>query len=235
MAEHDSAKYWAKQGVRRGLQKTRYYCQICQRQCKDANGFQSHNKSPSHLRKVGQVTAEDAKRYNDQFEKGFLQLLKQRHGEKWVNANKVYNEYVQDRDHIHMNATMHRSLTQFVRHLGRAGKVDVDIDMDDKSENVEGPLLIRVHSSSLLPPSEESFLQDQQEEQETVAAELLKRQVDRAKRQILEQDELPQPKLKAEINEDITLEPVRVAFHGVGRVNKKKKKALPRKDGIKFR
>ena len=79
MGDYDSAKYWAKQGVRRGLQKTRYYCQICQRQCKDANGFQSHNKSPSHLRKISQVTAEDAKRYNDQFEKGFLQLLMQRH------------------------------------------------------------------------------------------------------------------------------------------------------------
>ena len=147
----------------------------------------------------------------------------------------VYKRQVQDRDHIHMNATMHRSLTQFVRHLGRAGKVDVDIDMDDKSENIEGPLLIRVHSSSLLPPSEEGFLQDQQEEQETVAAELLKRQVDRAKRQIPEQDGLPRLKLETEINEDSTLQPVRVAFNGVGRVNKKKKKALPRKDGIKFR
>ena len=235
MGDYDSAKYWAKQGVRRGLQKTRYYCQICQRQCKDANGFQSHNKSPSHLRKISQVTAEDAKRYNDQFEKGFLQLLMQRHGEKWIDANKVYNEYVQDRDHIHMNATMHRSLTQFVRQLGRAGKVDVDMDIDDKSESVEGPLLIRIHPSSLLPASEDGLLQSQQEEQEIIAAELLKRQLRRAKRQIEEVNRSSQPEIRSEISGKSTSEPVRVTFHGNGRVNKKKKKVPPRKDGIKFR
>ncbi|EJS41692.1 rts2p [Saccharomyces arboricola H-6] len=235
MADYDGSKYWAKQGVRRGLQKTRYYCQICERQCKDANGFQSHNKSPSHLRRVSQVTAEDAKRYNDQFEKGFLQLLKQRHGEKWIDANKVYNEYVQDRNHVHMNATAHRSLMQFVRHLGRAGKVDVDMDMDDKSDNVDGPLLIRMHPSSLLPPSEEGLLVDQQEEQEIVAAELLKRQLDRAKRQVVEKNVLPKLDKEAEISADNTLGPVRITFDGAGRVKKKKKKVLPRKDGIKFR
>ncbi|EHN00236.1 Rts2p, partial [Saccharomyces cerevisiae x Saccharomyces kudriavzevii VIN7] len=228
-------KYWAKQGIRRGLQKTRYYCQLCQRQCKDANGFQSHNKSPSHLRKVGQVTAEDAQRYNHQFEKGFLQLLKQRHGEKWIDANKVYNEYVQDRDHIHMNATMHRSLMQFVRHLGRAGQVDVDMDMNGKSENLEGPLLIRMHPSSLSPPSEEGLPENQQEEQEIIAAELLKRQLYRAKRQTAEEDELPQSATKLGISGNNVSGPVQVAFHGSGRVNKKKKRYLPRKDGIKFR
>ncbi|AJU02291.1 BCN_G0049590.mRNA.1.CDS.1 [Saccharomyces cerevisiae] len=232
MGDYDSAKYWSKQGARRGLQKTRYYCQICQRQCKDANGFQSHNKSPSHLRKISQVTAEDARRYNIQFEKGFLQLLKQRHGEKWIDANKVYNEYVQDRDHIHMNATMHRSLTQFVRYLGRAGKVDVDMDIDDTSENVEGPLLIRIHPSSLSSPSEDGMLRSQQEEQEVIAAELLKRQLNRAKRQT---EKVYQPEMKSEISGDSTLKRVQVTFHGNGRVNKKKKKVPPRKNGIKFR
>ncbi|CAI4036385.1 hypothetical protein SMKI_15G2280 [Saccharomyces mikatae IFO 1815] len=234
MGNYDSAKYWAKQGNRRGLQKTRYYCQICQRQCKDANGFQSHNKSPSHLRKINQVTVEDAKRYNEQFEKDFLQLLQQRHGEKWVDANKVYNEYIQDRNHIHMNATLHRSLTQFIRHLGRTSKVDVDMDIDDKSENIEGPLLIRIHPSSLSPPSEDGLLQDQQE-QEIIAAELLERQLTRAMRQTELESELPQPVMKSKIDEDSTLKPVRVTFHGSGRVNKKKKKVIPRKNGIKFR
>ena len=38
----------------------------------------------------------------------------------------VYNQYIQDKDHIHMNATRWHTLTDFVAHLGRVGVVRVD-------------------------------------------------------------------------------------------------------------
>ena len=117
-----------------------------------------------------------------------------------------------------MNATMHRSLTQFVRYLGRAGKVDVDMDIDDTSENVEGPLLIRIHPSSLSSPSEDGMLRSQQEEQRVIAAEAFEDNL------IVLSDNLKvyQPEMKSEISGDSTLKRVQVTFHGNGRVNKEK-------------
>ena len=36
----------------KGLQKLRWYCQVCQKQCRDENGFQNHIRSESHLRNM---------------------------------------------------------------------------------------------------------------------------------------------------------------------------------------
>ena len=33
-----------------GLQKLRWYCQVCQKQCRDDNGFKCHTMSESHQR-----------------------------------------------------------------------------------------------------------------------------------------------------------------------------------------
>lgn len=43
-----------------------------------------------------------------------------------VKANNVYQEYIQDKHHLHMNATRWVSLTEFIKHLGRTGVVRVD-------------------------------------------------------------------------------------------------------------
>lgn len=61
-----------------------------------------------------------------QFEKGFLEVLSRRFGTRQINANHVYNEYIKDKDHIHMNATMWTTLSGFVKYLGRTGKCKVE-------------------------------------------------------------------------------------------------------------
>jgi DNA/RNA-binding protein KIN17 len=38
-----------------------------------------------------------------------------------VLAKNVYNEYINDRTHIHMNSTRWLTLTEFVKYLGREG------------------------------------------------------------------------------------------------------------------
>jgi DNA/RNA-binding protein KIN17 len=50
----------------------------------------------------------------------------QRYRTKRVFANKVYQEYISDRHHIHMNATRWETLSIFVKHLGKTGQVTVD-------------------------------------------------------------------------------------------------------------
>ena len=49
-----------------------------------------------------------------------------RFGTKRVQANRVYQEYIQDKQHLHMNATRWVTLTEFVKHLGRSGIAKVD-------------------------------------------------------------------------------------------------------------
>lgn len=137
-AEIGTSKYQAKKLKAAGLQRLRFYCQLCQKQCRDENGFKNHINSPSHQRKVENVQSQGSsvvEEYSREFLKDFLKILKMNHGTKKIDANKFYQEYIlHDRNHIHMNATKWSSLTQFVKYLGREGLVRVEDDgLDDDS------------------------------------------------------------------------------------------------------
>ncbi|GMF66204.1 unnamed protein product [Phytophthora lilii] len=64
--------------------------------------------------------------YSELFEQNFLENLRRRHGTKRVRATHVYNEYIADKMHVHMNATQWTTLGGFVQYLGRTGKCVVD-------------------------------------------------------------------------------------------------------------
>lgn len=49
-----------------------------------------------------------------------------RFGTKRVRANQVYQEYISDKHHLHMNSTRWVTLTEFIKHLGRSGIAKVD-------------------------------------------------------------------------------------------------------------
>jgi DNA/RNA-binding protein KIN17 len=70
---------------------------------------------------VGEDPKKAIREYSDQFLRDFLQLLKTGHGEKQVNLNHVYQEYIANKTHIHMNATKWPSLTELAKYLGREG------------------------------------------------------------------------------------------------------------------
>lgn len=61
-----------------------------------------------------------------EFERGFIEILSHRHGTKRVLANRVYQEYIGDKHHIHMNSTIWTSLTEICIYLGKEGKATVD-------------------------------------------------------------------------------------------------------------
>lgn len=108
----------------KGLQKLRWYCQMCEKQCRDENGFKCHTQSESHQRQL-LLFADNSGKYIHSFSKefsdGFVELLRRRFGTKRVCANKVYQEYISHKDHLHMNATRWLTLSDYVKHLGRAG------------------------------------------------------------------------------------------------------------------
>ena len=122
-------KYLANKMKAKGLQRLRWYCQICEKQCRDENGFKCHTQSESHLRQmlvVGESAGKHIADFSMQFQHDFVQLLSRRFGTKRVKANNVYQEFIQDRNHLHMNATRWVTLTEFVKHLGRTGVARVD-------------------------------------------------------------------------------------------------------------
>ena len=128
-AEAGTTKAIANQLKSKGLQRLRWWCEVCQKQCRDGNGFKMHTQSEGHVRNL-LVVGENAKKhiddYSSQFKSNFLHLLKTAHGTKQVHANHFYQEYISDKQHVHMNATRWRSLMEFIKFLGREGLCRVE-------------------------------------------------------------------------------------------------------------
>jgi DNA/RNA-binding protein KIN17 len=74
----------------------------------------------------GQRPQKVIEEFSREFEATFLEHLRRSHPFSRVAANVVYNEFIQDRDHVHMNATKWLTLTEFIKYLGREGKCKVD-------------------------------------------------------------------------------------------------------------
>jgi DNA/RNA-binding protein KIN17 len=128
-AEKGSAKDIANRMKAKGLQKLRFFCQMCNKQCRDENGFKCHLTSDSHLRNMQSFCSNSSgmlDQFSSEFEKNYLDTLYRRHRTKKMNANNVYQEVIQDKEHVHMNATKWGTLTDFVQYLGKAGKCVVE-------------------------------------------------------------------------------------------------------------
>jgi DNA/RNA-binding protein KIN17 len=128
-AEKGSAKDIGNRIKSKGLQKLKFYCQMCEKQCRDANGFKCHLTSEPHLRQM-KIFSDNAggilDQYSKDFERIFMATLRMRHGTKQCNVNNVYQEVIADKQHIHMNSTHWTTLTEFAQYLGKTGKCVVE-------------------------------------------------------------------------------------------------------------
>ncbi|OTF77352.1 DNA/RNA-binding protein KIN17-like protein [Euroglyphus maynei] len=186
MGKHEpmTAKAIGKRIKSKGLQKLKFYCQMCQKQCRDANGFKCHLTSEAHQRQL-LLFSENPNRYMDEFSseflKDFLHLLKRRYSTKRVLANQVYQEYIKDRNHLHMNSTRWCTLTGLVKWMGRKGICHVEnnekgwfityIDRDPET-------LLRNENKA----KKEKMFRDDDERQ----AQTIKEQIERGKRSEME-------------------------------------------------
>merc|ERR1712178_406218 len=91
-AERGTPKDIANRQKAKGLQKLRWYCQMCQKQCRDENGFKCHRMSDSHQRQM-QLFVQDPNKFMDdfsqEFEHGFMQILSHTYRMQRVLANTV--------------------------------------------------------------------------------------------------------------------------------------------------
>src|SRR5271170_5204080 len=124
-AEKGTPKAISNQQKSKGLQRLRWYCQVCEKQCRDENGFKCHIQSEAHVRQmliVGENPHRHVANFSRQFMGDFLQLLRTTHGEKRVNANHFYaSQYISNKSHVHMNGTRWKTLTEFITFLGHQG------------------------------------------------------------------------------------------------------------------
>lgn len=128
-AEVGSTKYLSNKLKSKGLQRLRFWCEVCHKQCRDENGYKCHTMSESHVRQMQAVGLNANKvisDYSNDFQRNFLAQLRTAHGTKQVHLNKFYQEVITDKEHVHMNSTKWSSLTEFAKHLGREGLVRVD-------------------------------------------------------------------------------------------------------------
>eukprot|EP00392_Amoebophrya_sp_AT5.2_P004291 g4299.t1 len=130
MPKHEvgSIKWLGNKMKSAGLMRLRWYCQMCQKQCRDENGFKCHQTSEVHLRNMA-LFCDNPEGFIDdfsaEFEKGFMQLMSTRYVKSpKIKANIVYMDFIRDRDHQHMNSTIWATLGNFVEYLVRTKQVE---------------------------------------------------------------------------------------------------------------
>ncbi len=113
--------------------------------------------------------------FSQEFEQGFLRILSHMHGSKRVLSNRVYQEYIADKHHVHMNATIWTTLTGFCKYLGKEGKAIVD-------ETEKGWYIQYVDRDPVLLAKQQEFESRQREEleEEERITKLLKYQIKHA-------------------------------------------------------
>ena len=64
--------------------------------------------------------------FSKDFDKTYQDILKRRYRNKRVFANKVYQEVISDRHHVHLNATTWGNLGSYVRSLAKRQLVEIE-------------------------------------------------------------------------------------------------------------
>ncbi|CAK7208275.1 hypothetical protein SCUCBS95973_000047 [Sporothrix curviconia] len=177
-AEVGSIKHLSNQMKAKGLTRLRWYCQICERALRDENAFKQHTLSESHVRNMLAVGSDPRKvinEYSDRFLKDFIQLLRTGHGEKQVQINHFYQEFIAKRDHVHMHSTKWSSLTEFAKYLGREGICRVE-------ENEKGIFISWIDTSPEALKRQEALRRKEAQDRgdEEWEQRMLKAQIDRA-------------------------------------------------------
>ncbi|CAF9911604.1 MAG: hypothetical protein HETSPECPRED_000394 [Heterodermia speciosa] len=204
-AEVGSTKYLNNKLKSKGLQRLRWYCQVCEKQTRDENGFKCHTQSESHVRQmllVGEDPRKHISSFSNDFQRDFLQLLRTAHGEKKVHINHFYQEYISNKEHVHMNATRWPSLTEFAKHLGREGICRVE-DVEGKGLHVawidNSPEALRRQDA--IRKKERMDRGDEEREQRLIREQIERAEAEKAD----EQEEEGDRELRRQEGEKITL------------------------------
>eukprot|EP00421_Protoceratium_reticulatum_P021016 CAMPEP_0168392308 /NCGR_PEP_ID=MMETSP0228-20121227/18431_1 /TAXON_ID=133427 /ORGANISM="Protoceratium reticulatum, Strain CCCM 535 (=CCMP 1889)" /LENGTH=148 /DNA_ID=CAMNT_0008405645 /DNA_START=209 /DNA_END=652 /DNA_ORIENTATION=- len=118
--------------VTKVIPKIRWFCGLCQRQCKSQVGFTKHCKHPEHLQhelqaisriQAGQARQHDLDAFSQQFKDAFVGIVTEKHP-LVVYAHDVYKQMVpRDRAMKRMQETCWETLGSFCAHLRGEGRL----------------------------------------------------------------------------------------------------------------
>jgi len=203
-AEKGTSKYLAIRMKSKGLQKLKFFCQVCNKQCRDENGFKCHILSETHNRQI-QLIADNPAKYENQFshdfERAFMDLMRTCYSSKTVSANRVYKDYISDRNHVHMNATRWATLTAFCNHLAKKGLILIEGPDDNNSVLIK---YVDVSPDAVSSRSKENKREKMEEDEQNEEKKLISQQMKMANSVAREQTFDIKP-LEKTGNEKITL------------------------------
>lgn len=127
---------------------------------------------------------------SNQFLSDFIKLLRTSHGEKKVDANHFYQEYIRDRHHMHQNATKWASLTEFVKYLGREGICRVEGKEEDSGRDGRGFMISWIDNSPEALRRQDALRRKERQDKGDEERELqaINEQIKRAKQDGQEED-----------------------------------------------
>lgn len=114
--------------------KEKFFCQICNRQCQDKDGFTCHLKSKTHQKNIDRVAKNPEKyieNYSNDFKRDYLDFLKREHQDEWVSANVIYDKYIKEKDNVPLNATKWESLIKFLQYIASEKLISLQPKEDD--------------------------------------------------------------------------------------------------------
>lgn len=168
---------------------------------------------------VGEHANSYIENYSKEFLSDFLQLLSRRWGTKRVRANQVYQEFIQDKHHTHMNSTKWVTLTGFLQYLGKNGICHVD-------ETEKGWFISWIDNTPKALAKQDAALKKERQDlgDEERQRRMLKEQMERAK--ALEEEEklangeaeesADKPNIVDEEFDVTTIQPIKVSIGGFG-------------------
>ncbi|KAJ5979755.1 hypothetical protein N7481_007053 [Penicillium waksmanii] len=206
-AEAGSTKAIANASRRKGLGRLRWYCQACEKQCPDENGFKCHVQSESHVRQmmlIGEDSKTHIESFSRDFSKNFIDTLRTAHVNPAAcgrgqarpgkdNANACFAEIIRDKSHIHLNATKWKSLTQYVAYLGKEGICKVD-------DTEKGLHIAWIDNSPETLRKREALLKKERQDKgdEEREQKAIRQQVERAQKQARERLEAEEKEARSE-------------------------------------
>lgn len=110
------------------MYKQKFFCEMCKKQCKDANGFKCHCNTEYHkqmMKLLSENPQHFIEKYSSEFESSFIQLLKRKYLNTPVDACKVYGQFAHDRNNVHLNSTKWTTLTSFLQYLANENKCEL--------------------------------------------------------------------------------------------------------------
>jgi len=150
---------------------------VCNKQCRDENGFKCHILSETHNRQI-QLIADNPAKYENQFshefERAFMDLMRTCYSSKTVSANRVYKDYISDRNHVHMNATRWATLTAFCNHLAKKGLILIEGPDDNNSVLIK---YVDVSPDAVSSRSKENKREKMEEDEQNEEKKLISQQM----------------------------------------------------------